>query len=107
MAVAVVTRHSPSRCLREIGRYAVILGERQHVALQASARGEKSCPPSPEGGSQQAAIAFARKAQMRLHKRYVRLLAHGKSRQAAIVAVARELCGLRLGGCAPGVGTER
>jgi hypothetical protein len=29
MAVAVVTRHSPSRCLREIGPYAVILGERQ------------------------------------------------------------------------------
>lgn len=40
-----------------------------------------------------ARVAFARKAQVRLHKRYVRLLAHGKSRQAAIVAVARELCG--------------
>ncbi len=30
MVVAVVTRHSPSRSLREIGCYAVILRERQH-----------------------------------------------------------------------------
>jgi hypothetical protein len=32
MAVAAVARHSPSRNLREIGRYAVILGERQQPA---------------------------------------------------------------------------
>jgi transposase len=38
-------------------------------------------------------IAFARKAQARLHKRYVRMLSRGKSRQLAAVAVARELCG--------------
>lgn len=38
-------------------------------------------------------ITFARKAQARLHKRYVRLLGRGKSRQVAAVAVARELCG--------------
>jgi len=40
-----------------------------------------------------ARIDFARRAQIRLHKRYVTLLARGKSRQAAAVAVARELCG--------------
>jgi hypothetical protein len=34
MAVAVVMRHSPSRSLREIGRYAVIVGERQHAAAR-------------------------------------------------------------------------
>lgn len=38
-------------------------------------------------------IAFARNAQDRLHRRYVRLVARGKSRQVAAVAVARELCG--------------
>jgi hypothetical protein len=37
MAVAVVTRHSPSRCLREIGPYAVILGERQQPSLTSRA----------------------------------------------------------------------
>jgi transposase len=44
-------------------------------------------------GESPARIAFARKAQARLHGRYVRLLGRGKSRQAAAVAVARELCG--------------
>jgi transposase len=44
-------------------------------------------------GESPARIAFARKAQARLHKRYVRLLGRGKSRQVAAVAVARELCG--------------
>jgi hypothetical protein len=39
MAVAAVTRHSPSRCLREIGRYAVILRERQHPGLVEEAHG--------------------------------------------------------------------
>lgn len=38
-------------------------------------------------------IDFARHAQARLHNRYVRLVGRGKSRQAALVAVARELCG--------------
>jgi transposase len=38
-------------------------------------------------------VAFALKAQVRLHKRFVRLLAHGKSRQTTVVAIARELCG--------------
>ncbi len=57
-------------------------------------------PPAAKGrvhhsmkGQPAARIAFARKAQARLHKRYVRLVGRGKSRQAAIVAVARELCG--------------
>jgi transposase len=57
-------------------------------------------PPAAKGrvhhslrGQPAARIAFARKAQARLHKRYVRLVAHGKSRQTAAVAVARELCG--------------
>ncbi len=57
-------------------------------------------PPAGKGrvhhslrGQPAARIAFARKAQARLHKRYIRLLGRGKSRQAAAVAVARELCG--------------
>jgi hypothetical protein len=37
MAVAIMTRHSPSSCLREIGRYAFVLGERQHLAHVALA----------------------------------------------------------------------
>lgn len=40
-----------------------------------------------------ARLALARKAQARLHKRYLRLVGRGKSRQAAVVALARELCG--------------
>jgi transposase len=57
-------------------------------------------PPAAKGrvhhslkGQPTARIAFARKAQTRLHKRYLRLLGRGKSRQIAAVAVARELCG--------------
>ena len=57
-------------------------------------------PPAAKGrvhhslrGQPAARIAFARNAQARLHKRYVRLLGRGKSRQTAVVAVARELCG--------------
>jgi transposase len=38
-------------------------------------------------------VALARKAQARLHKRYLRLVGRGKSRQTAVVALARELCG--------------
>jgi transposase len=38
-------------------------------------------------------VEIARKAQARLHKRYVRLVGRGKSRQTAVVALARELCG--------------
>ena len=38
-------------------------------------------------------LALARNAQARLHKRYLRLVGRSKSRQAAVVAVARELCG--------------
>ncbi len=38
-------------------------------------------------------VEIARRAQARLHKRYVRLVGRGKSRQAAVVALARELCG--------------
>jgi transposase len=57
-------------------------------------------PPAGKGrvhhslrGQPAARVALARKAQARLHKRYLRLLGRGKSRQAAAVAVARELCG--------------
>ena len=39
------------------------------------------------------AIAIADKAQMRLCKRYQRLLARGKPAQKAAIAVARELVG--------------
>ena len=38
-------------------------------------------------------VTVARKAQHRLHRRYLRLVGRGKSRQAAVVALARELCG--------------
>jgi transposase len=57
-------------------------------------------PPAAKGrvhhslrGQPAARVALARKAQGRLHTRYIRLLGRGKSRQAAAVAVARELCG--------------
>jgi transposase len=36
---------------------------------------------------------YARKAQLRLHRRYGRLVGHGKRSQVAVTAVARELCG--------------
>jgi transposase len=38
-------------------------------------------------------IALAWKAQQRLHQRYVRLMARGKSKQQTVTAVARELLG--------------
>lgn len=44
-------------------------------------------------GQPAARVEIARRAQARLHKRYVRLVGRGKSRQAAVVALARELCG--------------
>jgi transposase len=44
-------------------------------------------------GQPAARVAVARKAQARLHKRYLRLVGRGKSRQVAVVALARELCG--------------
>jgi transposase len=36
---------------------------------------------------------YARKSQLRLHRRYRRLVGHGKRSQVAVTAVARELCG--------------
>jgi transposase len=36
---------------------------------------------------------YARKSQLRLHRRYRRLTGHGKRSQVAVTAVARELCG--------------
>jgi len=44
-------------------------------------------------GQPAARVEISRKAQARLHKRYVRLVSRGKPRQTAVVAVARELCG--------------
>ena len=44
-------------------------------------------------GQPAARVEIARRAQARLHKRYVRLVGRGKSRQVAVVALARELCG--------------
>jgi transposase len=38
-------------------------------------------------------VALARKAQLRLHRRYGRLVARGKRVQVVVTAVARELCG--------------
>lgn len=39
------------------------------------------------------AVEYARRSQVRLHKRFRQLLGHGKRPQVAITAVARELCG--------------
>jgi transposase len=36
---------------------------------------------------------YARKSQIRLHRRYMRLIGQGKRSQVAVTAVARELCG--------------
>ncbi len=36
---------------------------------------------------------YANKAQVRLHRRFTRLLGRGKKSQLAVTAVARELCG--------------
>jgi transposase len=38
-------------------------------------------------------VVQVRKAQLRLHKRYARLVGRGKRPQVAVTAVARELCG--------------
>lgn len=38
-------------------------------------------------------VVLVRKAQLRLHKRYARLVGRGKRPQVAVTAVARELCG--------------
>jgi transposase len=38
-------------------------------------------------------VIQAKKAQLRLHKRYARLVGRGKRSQVAVTAVARELCG--------------
>jgi len=40
-----------------------------------------------------AVTALAWKAQQRLHQRYVRLMARGKSKQQTVTAVGRELLG--------------
>ena len=39
-------------------------------------------------------LAIATKAEQRLNRRFTRLLARGKNRQQAVVAVSRELVGL-------------
>ena len=44
-------------------------------------------------GQPAARVEVARRAQARLHKKYIRLVGRGKSRQTAVVALARELCG--------------
>jgi transposase len=41
--------------------------------------------------------AYAKKAQVRLHRRFGRLLGRGKKSQLAVTAVARELCGFTWG----------
>ena len=58
------------------------LGPRTREAL----RGQ---PPS--------VAAYAKKAQVRLHRRFTRLVGRGKRSQLAITAVARELCGFAWG----------
>lgn len=48
--------------------------------------------------NQPAAIAeYARKAQVRLHRRFRRLIGRGKKSQLVVTAVARELCGFAWG----------
>jgi transposase len=47
---------------------------------------------------QPAAVAgYAKKAQIRLHRRFARLIGRGKKSQLAVTAVARELCGFTWG----------
>lgn len=47
---------------------------------------------------QSAAVAeYAKKAQVRLHRRFARLVGRGKKSQLAVTAVARELCGFAWG----------
>jgi hypothetical protein len=48
-------------------------------------------------GTAEAVISYADKALSRLHGKYVKLLFNGKSKQAAVTAVARELSGFLWG----------
>lgn len=63
-------------------RYRPGLGPRAKEAL----RGQ---PPTVAG--------YAKKAQVRLHRKFMRLVGRGKKSQLAIAAVARELCGFTWG----------
>jgi transposase len=63
-------------------RHRPALGER----IQAALKGQ---PP--------AVVEYARKAQVRLHRRYTRLVSRGKKSQVAVTAVARELCAFTWG----------
>lgn len=44
-------------------------------------------------GQPASVVEYSRKAQVRLHRRYSRLVGRGKKSQLAVAAVARELCG--------------
>jgi transposase len=48
-------------------------------------------------GQPTSTVEYARKAQVRLFKRYTRLVSRGKKSQVAATAVARELCGFTWG----------
>jgi transposase len=63
-------------------RHRPALGERVRAAL-------KGQPPT--------VVEYARRAQVRLHHRYTRLVSKGKASQLAVTAVARELCGFTWG----------
>lgn len=63
-------------------RHRAAFGERIREAL-------KGQPPS--------VAEYARKAQLRLHRRYTRLVSRGKKTQVAVTAVARELCAFTWG----------
>jgi transposase len=63
-------------------RHRPALGERIRQALEGQ-------PP--------AVVEYARKAQVRLHRRYTRLVSRGKKSQVAVTAVARELCAFTWG----------
>jgi hypothetical protein len=41
--------------------------------------------------------AYTKKAQVRLHRRFARLVGRGKKSQLAVTAIARELCGFAWG----------
>ena len=63
-------------------RHRPALGERVRSALEGQ-------PP--------AVAEYAKKAQVRLHRRYTRLVSRGKPSQLAVTAVARELCAFTWG----------
>ena len=48
-------------------------------------------------GQPPAVVEYARKAQVRLHRRYTLLVSKGKPSQLAVTAVARELCAFTWG----------